>query len=287
MIQAQSNSARRSGQIYSRASRPQNVVYSGLLAAILAYVSHASFVRVIACYVLILMLYAVATGVNNIHDEQTDIINERSDNPLVSKALTPTRLRYFLVLALASIVVLQGPLAQPASIIITMVFLGLSFAYSGSKIRIMSRGLLAPLLLVLCYGTLPVLLGAAQSGAITNGALVLAALQIPLLLPVILAKDYKDLKGDKQTGKRTPLVLYGAVFVKWLSVAIAGITALIFVGLLLCFGGLAIFGISVTVVYLKLVMYLHSSKAKVHRSIKLALLASVFSISMISYNLLN
>jgi 4-hydroxybenzoate polyprenyltransferase len=271
------NSAVARGRLFSKISRPQNIVYSGLLACAAAYTAGAGMIRVVACYVTILLLYAIATGYNNLHDEITDKLNQRHD---IAQA-EPGLLRRFLIICGGILALLQLVFAQPASIGITVCYFGLVAAYSHPKLRLMARGFWATGLLGLCYGGLPFLLGAAQ-GTMWSAAqcLSMAILQIFLLFPVIAAKDYKDIVGDTATGKRTPLVRYGHVIVNRVSTITAMLAASLYsafahdIGLQISvYSGLA-------VLYVVLVWRLHGRHGRIAKREKSLLTAVILLISL-------
>ena len=207
--------AAKTGQLLAKNTRPQNIVYSGLLAAVTALILHSSIYKVISCYILVLLLYAIAAGYNNIQDLETDRLNKRLDNPLLHKEFKYKDLNIYFILCLLGTCLLQFFFTQPQTAIITLVYLILTIVYSHKKINFMSRGLLGTILLCAYYGSLPFLLGAVQGEGLSTSKLVeISLLEITLLLPLILAKDYKDYKGDKLSKKFTPLILYGVQAVR-------------------------------------------------------------------------
>lgn len=199
----------RTGQLLARLARPQNVVYSGLLTVIIVRFNEGTWLTAIACYILIVALYAIAAAYNNLNDIAVDQANHRADNPLSTGALAPYQVRWFIGVQVVVLVALQFWLTQPGTIVLCMIYGLLLLLYSHKQLNVQARGLIAHILLAVCYGSLPVLIAATQQGLNTS-TLWLAGFQITLLLPSLLAKDYKDLKGDRHYGKQTPLVRYGA-----------------------------------------------------------------------------
>ena len=101
-------------------------------------------------------------------------------------------------------------LRQPVSLLIAATYSILILAYSHPRISLQSRGWLAPAVLAVCYGVLPLTLGLSQRALPFHPLLiVLGLVQFWTLMPLLLAKDYRDETGDRATGKRTPLVRYG------------------------------------------------------------------------------
>jgi 4-hydroxybenzoate polyprenyltransferase len=202
----------------ARLSRPQNILYPGLLASITCYILTSSLPNAIACYVYIFTLYSFAVTYNNSIDKETDLLNRRIDNPFINHELPMHIVRNFLICILFTFLVVQLFLNQPISILLGLLFIFLGYIYSNSRVSIQSRGWWSPLLLAVCYGSIPAVLGLSQKDALFSVAIIqIILLQIVILLPVLLAKDYKDLVGDRKTGKKTPLVLYGEKKVKTLA----------------------------------------------------------------------
>lgn len=206
------------GRSLSKVSRPQNVAYSGILASATAYVCGTGIRSALVLYLLIILLYALATIYNNTQDELTDRLNRRHDIVQPHTAL----LRPFMIICGGIVLLSQLTLVQPATLYLTFILVGLGIAYSHPRLRIMARGYWATLLLCLYYGVIPFLLGAVQTSVFSlKQCAVMALVQIGLLFPVILAKDYKDLAGDKATGKYTPLVKYGDRIVRLTATIVA------------------------------------------------------------------
>ncbi len=197
------------GSTMAKLARPQNIVYSGGLAILTARMSGAGWVRSLLCFVLLASLYAVAAGVNNQQDRQVDIANHRHDNPFTSGRISRSVLYGFFAVHGAVIVASQLWLRQPWTSAFCVLYIGLLLAYSLPRISLQSKGFAATVCLAMCYGTIPLLLGGVQGGHLSQRFIVASGLQIFLLAPLLLAKDYKDLSGDQAYGKRTPLVRYG------------------------------------------------------------------------------
>ena len=270
------------GRLCSKASRPQNAIYPGLLTALAAHISGASYSVAGTGYVLILLVYALATGFNNMYDIATDSANGRTDNPLVGGQISLKSLKVFFAVCVLTIITLQTVFSQPWTVILVIFYGGLLLGYSHPQFRIMSRGLWATFLLAVCYGSLPLLLGAVQGGRI-NGmvAVDVALLQAGLLFPVLLAKDYKDLKGDAATGKYTPLVRYGPKAVMWLSYAISLAVSITYLFLLAAKGCNVIRAVVLSITYVVLVLMLHSRQPRPPKSIRLSLTVVMLAMTLL------
>jgi len=220
------------GRLLSKNTRPQNVVYSGLLAASVAFIQHTSLVRCVACYILILCLYAVATSLNNRADLHTDTLNKRADNPLVSQLLKQRELTLFIFIMLCVVAALQLLLAQPYSSIISIAYIVLAYAYSDKRLTIQSRGLWGTILLGVCYSALPLLLGAYQRPSnVHTGLIWISSWATLSTIPIVLAKDYKDYLGDKLTNKLTPLVRHGITKVRLIAYTTIALSSVAYLAL--------------------------------------------------------
>jgi len=248
------------GKMLARLTRPQNALYPALLAGLYAHLSGADAAAVISCGIMLMAAYAVAATYNNIQDVKIDAINKRTDNPLVTHVLPHWAPRTVILANSSVIVLLQLYLAQPASLLVMGAYFLLLFCYSEPHIRLQARGWWAILSLALCYGALPAALGAMQ-GADSLELAPLALLQILLLSPTLLAKDYKDEKGDRAGGKQTPLVRYGATAV---TLAAYGLALAACALLLIIVGGRLhlITALGLAAAYLLFVYALHRAKGR-------------------------
>jgi len=266
--------ARQTGRLLAKNSRPQNIVYSGLLAAGVAYLQHASLGAVLLCYLLVLLLYSFAVSINNVADVWTDTLNQRVDNPLVGNQLSQTALRSFVLVCGLAILGIQFLLAQPLTIMTTCTSLLLSYVYSSSALRVQSRGLWGTALLCTSYGAVPLFLGLAQgSEPITTDTVLVAVLVTLLLSPLLLAKDYKDLKGDKQTGKNTPLVRYGAARLQRIAQVLIVVSVIAYGSLAMQYDVNAYTILISTTLYIGLLLKIHHEFGRTVRVFKTALLA--------------
>jgi 4-hydroxybenzoate polyprenyltransferase len=267
-----------------RLTRVQNVVYPGLLASLSCYLLSGNVSTAILCYVFFVCVYAVATIHNNMVDVKTDIYNKRQDNPIANGEVSQTAAKVFLASNVATLALVQVWLEQPVSLIIAGLYLLLAYAYSNRHINVQSRGWLAPLLLTVCYGALPVMLGVSQGENPPAISLFwLALLQILLLSPILLAKDYKDLAGDRKTGKKTPLIRYGAKTVKRASYVLA--SSAIAICLLVFYwniGGYLWLGLVAAIAYIAFVYRLHTAGGKIKVFPQKAGMFSVLSLSLLA-----
>jgi len=202
------------GRIVSELFRPQNIRFSLIVFIIAALYGQAELVHIILGSGQLILLYGFATIYNDIHDKDIDIANDRG-LPLARGGLSIRVAQRILFLLLLVICLMQLGLRQPYGYIVTITYLLLGWFYSSPKVKLSHRGLLATILLAICYAGLPMVFGFWQSQTIP-----LYFLLLPLILmsmAVVLFKDFKDLKGDALYSKRTPLVRYGAQKTKLLA----------------------------------------------------------------------
>ncbi len=266
------------GKSVSKLARPQNVVYPGLLAAIVGYTSSESLATGIACYLYIFLLYSLAAGYNNLTDLHTDGLNKRADNPLLGKSINRRALYLFFVTNLMLLTFVQFFIRQPHSLSICLIYLMLFLSYSHRRINIKSKGYFSAALLCICYGSLPLLLGIVQGGRVAASIVYICVFQAILLLPIVLAKDYKDLIGDRLTNKKTPLVKYGAKAVTKVAIVSALFASIIF--LVIDKQTPLYLQLLSALVYMALITWLHRNKGSVSQYLRLLLTVDMLAISL-------
>ena len=156
--------------------------------------------------------YVNATSLNDLSDYEIDQVNLPGDpdRPLVAGVLNRPHLQ---VIALSS-----GVLALVLVAIFGWLALGLmaalvalNAAYSLPPVVISRRGGLALALLPIGYVVLTMGLGSLAAGRIPGGWLAaLIALSYVQFVARISLKDYRDVTGDAQFGKRTFLLRHGS-----------------------------------------------------------------------------
>lgn len=251
MTQIQNSFA--AGALFAKASRPQNAVYSGLLAVVSYYASGGRFFSLVSLslFVLFILLYALAALYNNLQDITTDRLNKRPDNPFVKTRVPTWQLIGFTIGISLCVAVCLSALQLPGSLILTFIALGVIVTYSAPGIHLKSRGVLGILALGIFYSFLPILIGFTQSKTFSSDLLFTCGVVYLASLSGLLAKDYKDEAGDRQSGVYTVLVRHGKATVQKIALIflLAGIIAQIFiialydipiwtVGVLVAYGGL-------------------------------------------------
>lgn len=194
-----------------RLTRPQNILYSGVLS-IVSYATLVSDWTVQTCvllYGMLFCLYGLATSMNNYADRTVDRLNNRSDNPLLAHIISPRTIALFVAALTCVLVLCNALLFQPASAALSVIYLLLAYMYSVRPIRLKARGLFGTTCLAICYSVLPILFGALQHASESIERIIFCCATIAVFSTAgLLAKDYKDEVGDKQTGTQTPLVKY-------------------------------------------------------------------------------
>ncbi len=159
---------------------------------------------------IIALLFINATSVNDLADEEIDKVNLPGHRlrPLTG-GTAKSKLRRLGVVAgiIAGLIALT---IGPAVVGLVIAAILMNWAYSRPPLRISYRGILAPLFLALCYVAIPFLIGASLNlddwPPRVFGLLV--GLYVTFIGRVIL-KDFRDVEGDRQFGKRTFLVRHG------------------------------------------------------------------------------
>ncbi len=172
-----------------------------------------------------------ATVLNDLADEQIDRINlvHAQGRPLVSGAAGRRQLLTIGLVA-GTLALVSASLAGSRVAIVIAAGLALNVVYSLPPLRLSHRGVIAIALLPLGYVVVPFLVGFFSVGASPepNDLVILCGLYIAFMGRIVL-KDFRDIIGDAQFGKRTFLLRYGRENTCLLSAAcwLAGSTALI------------------------------------------------------------
>lgn len=138
--------------------RPQNVIFSGLLASGSWYILGGPANRALACYGVIGCLYFLAVLVNNRVDTDVDRSNGRMDNPFVHSIFSPATLAGLYAAPIIILAVLLFWLRQPGSLIVAIGYALAMMLYSLPPFSLQRRGYFGTLCLGICYGSLPVIL---------------------------------------------------------------------------------------------------------------------------------
>lgn len=186
-----------------------------ILFACLGISYHTAVIQFDWRFLLIIIIlacwYVHATTVNDISDVEIDKINLKAakGRPLVHNQVSVRTLWQLNILAELSALVGAAFLGR-ASLLVVSAGLVLNYIYSLRPIQLSHRGYLAPLALPLGYVVIPYLLGSLNSGATLTSSLnlLLLGLYIAFVGRIIL-KDIRDIKGDKQFGKNTLVVMHG------------------------------------------------------------------------------
>lgn len=197
----------------AKAIRPQMMLLPFLIFLTVVLPSKADdFVTLILGLVLLLASYGLVTLYNDLSDVEIDRTNERQDIPLAAGHLTQLEVgRYMAVLAglgaVSAIVLSVNVLLWFAAYIL------FGWLYSG-PLRFKSKPFLSLVVLGICYGLMPWLLGAlVTSGHMDGKFWLLAICSLIFSIGLLPLKDFKDEKGDRKHDKRTLLVVFGSTFV--------------------------------------------------------------------------
>lgn len=211
MIPASNKASIATGKFYAALSRPQNAVFSGMLCIFMYVLAGGAFLSLTAAalYLLIAQLYTFAVTINNIYDAQLDKANKRTSNPLALMTAQQRHLSVFLCIVAIIILCLQWFMVQPQTLLLVITYLGLSVAYSMPPFHLKKHGLFGIAALSACYVAIPMAIGWAQMATVNTHQVIIIVGTSVLACAGLLAKDYKDIKGDSQYGLHTPLIRYG------------------------------------------------------------------------------
>jgi 4-hydroxybenzoate polyprenyltransferase len=155
------------------------------------------------------VVYAVS--LNDLADVEVDRVNLAGvpSRPLVSARATARDVRVVAAVALLLALVVAWSVG-PVSLAVTALGLAVATAYSVPPFALSRRGVVAPLVLPLCFLAVPFVVGvdAAGGGWGIDQAALLGALYAGFV-GRLLVKDFRDVRGDALLGKRTFLVRHG------------------------------------------------------------------------------
>lgn len=163
------------------------------------------------------LLHSAVTIWNDIEDRQIDKLN--GVDTLLTRSTTwlqPARWVVAGLVAGSFVCCLLLPFAAAAWLV---GFFILSWAYNTQPLRLSLRPLSSIVVLGLCYGFVPIMLGASSAGQITSQIILLAVFWSIGRVSLSILKDYKDAVGDAKSSKKTFLLVYGNRTVRLISLA--------------------------------------------------------------------
>jgi 4-hydroxybenzoate polyprenyltransferase len=195
-------------------SRPPVLFLLGLFAMVgrAQAGSTGADLTMLAVLVIVAGFLLFSVAVNDIADEAVDRVNlpTNTDRPLVTGGGDHRALALVATTA-AAIAVAAAAMLGLWPLVVLIGGLVLSAAYSLPPTRLSSRGAVASLLLPAGYVAVPFLVARLAAGApalTARDLLLLGGLYVGFIGRIVL-KDFRDVVGDAQFGKRTFLVRYG------------------------------------------------------------------------------
>lgn len=210
-----------------RLGRPQNTRVPVLLLGLYALLYHISLTNFILLSIIYIAAYQVITAVNNIYDKDIDADNKLKINPLAAGSVTKDSVESYIVVSTLVAVSLLFILANQALYLTMLGAAAFGVWYSYPKTGLAYRHYSGTAVLAFWYGALPIVMAGLFYGKVDYYSSSAFAL---LFVPLLLAKDYRDITGDKMAGKITPLLRYG----KRNIVAVSFVCFVISSGMLLC-----------------------------------------------------
>jgi 4-hydroxybenzoate polyprenyltransferase len=191
-----------------RLGRPQNTRFPVALLGLFCSIEHLSLTTFLLLAIAYVGTYQVITAANNMYDIRIDRDNNLLINPLTRNLITRQNTISYVVVsaAIASCAVVYLANVKLMGLVTMSVLLGLWYSYPSWGLSY--KHYFGTIALCFWYGALPVLMVGIMSGR----PLYLQATAFSLLIvPLILTKDYRDVKGDRKARKMTPLLRYGQV----------------------------------------------------------------------------
>ena len=207
----------------ARSFRPRMILLSwAVYSSVVIIWNGLDFISIALGLLLFIATYGIVALQNDLSDKSTDEINNRRDIPYAKDLLTERQL-VWTMFGLSGIATIVGLLLNQFVLLWVGLYILLGYSYSG-PLNIKSRGVYAAMLLGFCYGAMPWLLGALVTGHFGEVSLMWMALSsFVFSTGIIVLKDFKDIKGDKATHKRTLLVIKGPVYTRYYYLAITSV----------------------------------------------------------------
>ncbi len=160
---------------------------------------------------LFVTTYIHAASLNDYTDRKIDEINlpGAKDRPLATRSISEKALWRIHYAAGVATLILSVFYGIPA-VIMTIAVLAFNYAYSLKPFRITDRGALAQLTLPFVYVIYSFSLGYWSLDVAGVFPLLLVAGLYSGFIARLFLKDFRDIKGDSQFGKRTFLIRHGA-----------------------------------------------------------------------------
>ncbi len=169
--------------------------------------------------IILFAAHSALTLANDIEDIEVDVSNGRdvTNYRLVRKNLALS----IVVLLVAGGFVTSLVLLPVEFSVLFLISLVLSWAYNSKPLQLSRRPISSIVILGICYGMIPLLMGVALNSVLTGSVLVLGLFFGVGRASLSILKDYKDARGDAKHGKKTFLLSYGRTNVQRVSIMLA------------------------------------------------------------------
>ena len=176
--------------------------------------------KTLLAVIIFAIIYIHAASLNDYTDREIDEINlpEAKDRPLVTRLISEKAL-WKIHYAAGTIAFILSIFYGIPAIIMTVVVLMFNYAYSLKPFRITDRGILAQFTLPFVYVIYSFYLGYWSLATTAVFPLLLVTGLYSGFIARLFLKDFRDIKGDSEFGKRTFLIRYGikrTCFASWL-----------------------------------------------------------------------
>lgn len=222
----------------AKSLRPKMVVIPWLIySCVIIKNTGLNLVCILLGLLLFIAIYGIVAVFNDISDYRTDVINKRDDIPYANNSVSKQTLQN-VAIVLGVIIIVVCLMLNLSVFLWVGMYLLLGWLYSGPA-NIKSRGFFAAILLGVCYGVIPWLIGASSIGTrITSSLLIVAAAYFIFSSGSTVIKDFRDVKGDKETGKNTILVVKGALYTRRYYITLTSIAYIILISACLSNGNI-------------------------------------------------
>jgi len=196
---------------YIELGRPWNGVLMGLLAIFgHSLVSPLEINSTVLLFSVYTLAYMSATSLNDIYDENVDKIN-MPYRPLQRNAISKNNAYMFAVVVALISFLLSLLLSYQISFLL-IIFYILGVIYSVPPMLASRRGALSQINLSLASVTLPLYSGlvfSKMSYILSSTEVLIVLFMTTLALFMFISKDFKDIKGDKSSKKKTIVLIVG------------------------------------------------------------------------------
>lgn len=202
--------------IFVSLARPYNSVLPILLVYVGSVMAGASYTVTLTAMMIILLLHSIVTLHNDVEDVEVDASNHRDVSWYKTISPREVTMAIYVIAAVSLLVsIVALPSATTGFVALLMI---LSWAYNAHPLRLSRRPLGSIIVLGICYGFAPFMIGVSLDSSVTIADVLFGASVAFGRISLSILKDYKDAHGDALHQKKTFLLVYGRSNVRYLSI---------------------------------------------------------------------